>query len=150
MGCGKDAYEASAGMERNRYFRERIVFAANVVLVLAYVGGIAHLASRSDVADHAFFANLQTMAFVVHATAMHPGHYHFRSFLIMQINAGFHAAKGARYVIHDVVDELIKVEYGVDLLRGLLQSLQVFHLAGMQRRNGKSIGGGVGKRGHWD
>ena len=132
MRRGEDAHEAFADMKWDRHFGERGVFAANVVVVLAHVGGIAHLAGRSDIADHAFLANLQTMTFVVDAASVHAGHHHLAAFLVVQVDAGFHAAKGTGHVIHDVVDELIEVEDRSDLLRRLLQLLQVLYLIDAQ------------------
>jgi hypothetical protein len=63
----------------------------------------------------------------------------------MQIDAGFHAAKGSGHVIHNIVDELIEIENRRDLLRRFLQLLEIFYLSsylvGTQGSNGNDIGG---------
>src|SRR5580698_8578594 len=87
------------------------------------------------------------MAFVVDRAAMHAGEHHFPAFFVVQVDAGFQTAEGTGYIIHDVVDELIEVEDRSDLLRRLLQLLQLLHLIDEQRahRNG---GDGSRDRGH--
>jgi len=105
------------------HFGERGVLAANVVFVLAHVRRIAHLAGRSGVADHTLLANLQPMAFVVDAASMYAGDHHLSVLLIVQIDAGLHAAKRTGHVVHYVVDELIEIEDRSNPLRGFLHLL---------------------------
>jgi hypothetical protein len=52
---------------------------------------------------------------------VHAGKHHLTAFFVMQIDAGFHAAKGPGHVIHNIVDELIEIENRRDLLRRFLQ-----------------------------
>src|SRR5579871_1118781 len=77
------------------------------------------------------------MPFVVDAASVYAGQYHFLAKLVVQIDAGLNAAKRPRYVVHDIVDQLIEVENGIDLLRGLLHFLQFFNLVEAKRLNGE-------------
>src|SRR5580704_10322166 len=128
MGSCEHTDQVFADTKRDYHFGQRVVLAANIVFVLAHVGRIAHLPGRGDVTDHAFLANLQTMALVVDAASVYTGEYHLPALFIVQVDAGLYTAEGTRHVIHDVVDEGIEVEDGSDLLRRLLQLLQFLYL----------------------
>src|SRR5258708_4758196 len=128
MRCGEDSHKTFADVKRDRDFGKSGGLAGHVIFVFAHIGCVTHLAGRSDIADHAFLADLQTMAFVVHAASVHAREYHLTTFLVMQIYACLDAAERVSYVIHDVVDELIEVEDRGDLLRGFLQALQILDL----------------------
>jgi len=71
-------------LERDRHFGKRGLLASNVVLVLADVGCVAHLAGGGHVAHHAFFAYLQALALVVEAAAVHSRQFHFPAGFVMQ------------------------------------------------------------------
>jgi hypothetical protein len=83
------------------------------------------------------------MAFVVDAASVHAGQHHLAVLFIVQVDAGLYAAEGTGNFVHDIVDELIKVEDGSDLLRCFLQLLQVFYLIDERGANGN---GGDGSR----
>src|ERR1700728_5139774 len=140
MRCGEDTDEALADVKRDRHFGERAGLAAYVVIVYARVGGIAHLAGASDVADHAFLADLQTKTFLVDAATMHAVEHHLSARLVVQVDAGFKAAEGTGNVVHDVLDELIEIEDRSDLLGGFLQFLKFLNLSvELRARRGKVV-----------
>ena len=108
------------GMERNRHFGKCGIFAADVVLIHAHVGGVTHLPGRGHVADHAFFANLKTLPFAMKAAAMHSGQNQLAVLLVVQVNVSLDATERACNLIHDSVDERIEVKNRGDVLSGFL------------------------------
>jgi hypothetical protein len=96
------------------------------------------LSGGSDVPNHSFLADLQTMSFTVQVAAVHTCKHHFSACFIVQVDAGFEAAKRRPgNFLHDAVDELVEIEDGGDFLRSLLQALQVGYdfIAEDARRN---------------
>ena len=149
MRCGEYSHQALADAQRNRHFRERRRLAADVVLVLAHVGRVAHLTGRGDVADHALAADFQAMSFAVHAASSHSGQHHLAALFVVQVDAGFQAAEGMRHFVDNAVDELVEIENRRDFLRGLLHALQVLDEIGGQSTDGKEfVAGGTGNRSH--
>ena len=63
MRSGEDANQFSLNVQRNRDLGLRGLVASDVIGILAHIRRIAHLAGAGDVADHAFFAELQDVAF---------------------------------------------------------------------------------------
>src|SRR5260370_17021189 len=89
MRRGEQSDEAFANMQRNRHFRERGLLAGGVILVLAYVGRIAHLPGGGHIPNHAFLPDLQTVALAMDAASVHAPHYPFSPALVVQVNAPF-------------------------------------------------------------
>src|SRR5216684_1752211 len=139
MGRGKHSDKPFANMQRNRHFRECGLLAGGVILVLAYVGRIAHLAGGGHISHHAFLPNLQTVPLAMDAASVHARHYHLSAAFVMQVNARFQATKRTRNIVHNSVNKLIEVEDRADLLRSLLQSLQIFYLVAKQGTNRNKI-----------
>ena len=77
--------------------------------------------------------------------AVHPGHFQFCTFRVMQIQIRLHAPKVARDIVHDLIDQLIEIENGRDLVRPLLQLEQIFNLLEVHG----TTGCGIGEGGSW-
>src|SRR5580693_77278 len=83
-------------------------------------------------ADEAFFAHLQGVAFAMLGASADRGSYHLAACLVVKINIGFQASERLGSIVHNLVDELVKIKNRGDLLGGLLQLQQVLYLHGLQ------------------
>jgi hypothetical protein len=79
------------------------------------------------------------MSFAMHFASMYAGHYHFVLLFVVQVDAGFHTTERPRHVIHDAVDELVKVQNRCDLLCGPLHPLQIFNEIGLHSASGENL-----------
>src|SRR6202167_1275190 len=94
-------------MERDRNFRERGFFTANVIGVFTHIGRVMHLTGGGEVSNHAF-ADFQAVAGAVEfAAGAAVGTYQqqFAALLIVQVDVGIQASEGAS----DLVDDLIQI-----------------------------------------
>src|SRR5579862_3701515 len=124
VGSAEHTNELAFDVKRNRYLRTRGFFATNVVRVFANIWRISHLTRGRDVANHAFLADLQTVAGAVRGTTVATacaGQHERTAIDIVQINVGVDTAKGTSDVIHNLVDEFVEVENRRDSLRSFLQ-----------------------------
>src|SRR5207253_9186651 len=128
--------------QRDRYFRKGAFFAADVIGINANIRCVAHLPGGSNVAHHPLFSDLQPMSLTVHGATMHAGDDQFSPLLIVPESVGLQAAKRGRYVIDNLIDELIEVEDRSDLLGCLFQLQQVLHLVNWQWPGGWVNGSG--------
>jgi hypothetical protein len=72
------------------------------------------------------------------------------SLFIMQEHAGFQASKPGCDIVHNAVDNLVKVEYRSDGLRDLLHTLEFFDKIVGHRSNCEFVTGETGYRSHSD
>ena len=143
VGGGEYSHQLPFYMERNRNFRERGFFTANVVGVLAHIGRVVHLASGCDVSDHAF-PNFQAVAGAVElaaGAAMGAHQRQFAALLVVQVDVRIQTSEGAGDLVYDLINELIEVKDGADFLSGLLQLEEILHLIQIKqgRVRGKAV-----------
>ncbi|MGA2103512.1 MAG: hypothetical protein ABSG34_20535 [Candidatus Sulfotelmatobacter sp.] len=130
VGGSEYTYQLPFHVKGNCNLRQRGFFTANVVGILAHIGRIVHLASGCNVSDHSF-PNLQAVAGAVQLAAGAAVGAHQRQFaalLVVQIDVRIQTSEGAGNLVHDLINELIEVENGVDFLSGLLQLQKILHL----------------------
>src|SRR5262249_47737750 len=97
-----------------------------------YIGGISHLASGSDIANHTV-TELEACALGVQRTTVYGSHFELAPFFIVQVNIRFQAPERTCHVVDDLIDQLVKIKNGTDLLSPLLHFQQVFYLIGIKR-----------------
>ena len=132
---GKNADQLAIDMKRDGNFGKGGLFAADVVGVLAHVGGIAHLAGSGDVSHHSLLADFQAVAVAMDnatGTAVRAGKFQFPAFLVMQVDVSINAAERPGNIVHDLIDKFVEIEDGRDALRGFLQFQQVVDLCNRQ------------------
>lgn len=135
MRGGKNADQLAIDMKRDGNFGKGGLFAANVVRILAHVGGIAHLAGSGDVSHHSLLANFQAMAITMNSaagTAVRAGQFQFPAFPVVQVDVGINAAERPGNIVHDLIDKFVEIEDGRNALGCLLQFQQVFDLCNRQ------------------
>jgi hypothetical protein len=79
------------------------------------------------VANHTVLADSQPITLAMQRAPTNARKHHLVTFFIMQEDAGLNAAKRARYLGYDAVNELIQIEDRSNSLRGSLNALQVFN-----------------------
>ena len=130
VGGGEYSHQLPFYMERNRNFRERGFFTANVIGVLAHIGRVVHLPGRGDVSDHAF-PDLQAVAWAVEfaaGAAMGAHQRQFAALLVVQVDVGIQTSEGTGDLVHHLIHQLVEIKDGADFLSGLLQLEEILHL----------------------
>ena len=131
-------------MEGNGNVGERGFFAADVIRILAHVGGVMHLASGGDVSDHAL-ANFQAVtraAQFASGATVGADQRQLAALLVVQVDVRIKASKRPGNLVYDLVDELIEVKDGADFLGSLLQLEEILHL--IKHKQGRVRGSGCG------
>ena len=87
----------------------------------------------------------------MNGAAVYASCFQFAVLCVVQVEVGLHTSKGARHVVHHVIDQLIEIENGRDFARPLLQLLEVLNLLDLYGADADRISGGHGRsreRGH--
>src|ERR1700677_2864196 len=125
---GEYSYQALADAQWNRHLRAGGFLAGDIILIFPDIWRVAHLSRGGYVAHHPLLANLQPETLAVHGTTVHAAHHHFSASFIVKIDGGLQKTEGMRYLIDDIVNQLIEIENRTDLMRSLLEFLQALYL----------------------
>ena len=64
----------------------------------------------------------------MNGAAMYASCFQFAVLFVVQVEVGLHTSKGARHVVHHVIDQFIQIEDGRDFARPFLQLLEMLDL----------------------
>src|ERR1700686_259697 len=123
MRCGKNSHQFALASQRNRDFRTRIRLARKVVRIARNVGGVMHLASRGDVANHPF-ANSNAMAFAVNRAAANPCQYEVSVLRVAKEYIYLYTAERRPPLVNNPRNKFVQFQGGGNPLRELLQAHQ--------------------------
>jgi len=124
----EDADQIPVDVQRNRDLRESVFLACEVIRILANIRGVTHLACRRDISDQPFLPDLQPVALFMNGAAPLACQHQFAALRIVQVDIDLDAAERTGDVVHDLVDQFVEVEDGVDLLGSLLKFEKVLEV----------------------